>query len=82
MESNLLLIVGTFIYKERVELFSLVLQRLARKCLEHGVTWPEELEVIILVTEKYEQVTLYGPEQILNAHMEFIARHNFPNQAL
>lgn len=72
MKSYLLLIVGTFIYKERVQFFSFVLHRLPRKCLEYGVAWLEKLEVIILEKDR-EQLSNYAPGQILKVCP------NFPN---
>lgn len=51
MEGNFLLVVGTFVYEERVEFVSLVLQRLPGEGQEHGVAFPEQLEILILPIE-------------------------------
>lgn len=51
MESNFLLIVGTFVYKERVEFFSFVLHCLPWERQERGVARLEQLEIIILQIE-------------------------------
>lgn len=48
MEGDPLLVVGAFVDEERVEFVSLVLQRLPGESQEHGVAFPEQLEILIL----------------------------------
>lgn len=70
MESNLLLIVRTFIHKERVELLSLVLHRLPGKGQKSGVTWSQELEIIILDKDR-------GDKDISSSsHVTFFASYD------
>lgn len=48
MEGDSLLVVRTLVDEERVEFFSLVLQRLPGESQEYGVAFPEQLEILIL----------------------------------
>lgn len=48
MEGDPLLVVGTFVDEERVEFFSLVLQRLPGEGQEHRVSFLEQLEILVL----------------------------------
>lgn len=74
MESNLLLIVGTLIYKDRVEVLSFMLHRLPRKWLEHRVACMEKRVVIVLEKDRMLTKVIHDASgKLLNAPITFLS---------